>query len=864
MKFFKILSDTPLYFCDGKSAVSISGNQYYPIIKDVPEYRKQEDILKNDKPAKMSGELVVGNGDNDYQSGILDNIDSYYIRGKDSVYYIGPETVTDESELTLIDYGYVENYRFGANEIRIKIQSKRFQRNPIIPANKFNTTDFPNIQDDYIGKVVPELSGKVYEIPCTPISGAAASTTVRYKACEFLTDLGTAMIKVGDIWQAATTSNISLSSGEFDVSNAKDLSTGEISEVKLIEPTGYSAPKDSDHIKVFNELFLSIPYDSDNYNTEEWESEELLLGSSGVYINEEIEFLDQLYLIQRRGKRNFRYDFDFQGKRTIRVDYNAREKVGFIQNRAILNLPDTERESEIDYIANKVVIKYNKSYVTDIYDTSENTDGATQAANYGSSDSPLEYTFEEETYINNSSDAATRAEEKSVLTRNPIDTIDILAVSSTAKIPQLEEFTLIGNSINDGIDGGDTVANYFNTSNYIQTDNGVGIYPEYENNLRNGGFNYSAGISDYSNVSNGYITTDGSSYIVFPLYAASTPDSSSWDIHYTTDIYRLRVRSRLTYSFIAEIDGITEDGALSFDALSTRSEGVIVECWTTNLSPFDLYLTIVPHTYPAIQESTTAGSLAINDQSKLNQARRFEFVIDNWYRDAVTNTDGINLIKVQSNLGVSMFRLVSRGVNFGDNYLLIRVYYNDGGVDFTNVIFYPQTQSKITLTISDDYSTAYIYVDDVLVKTVSVSWSAEIRPATLEVNSAEGRGFAVSSLSILNNSEGLPEPFSVISESGDNVTGSVLMYQTDPVSSARIYDIFDIELILGMSDVDSGTVQGREFLGTKLCKVIEIEPIDEYRTDMKLEIIGDSTLDDFLIGDDGTFVIDETGIYVRG
>ena len=421
MTFIQILADTPIYICDGKAS-SIDGEQYLPILRGSPQVETSADVIGSDLSALVTGEIVLSNGADKLGQGIFDNIDDLYIIGKDVKIFSGDENASSVSNLISVGFGVVENYEISPSEIRIFVQDKRERFNPSIPEDEFNSTDYADIESQYLGKRIPILVGPVREIPCIPVNGQTTGTTIKYKACDFLTSLGSVFTRSGsgDEWQSNTAINISLVLGEFEIASAKNSTTGEILQCKLVDPEGYAVDYCSDIIKVLNDKILSITYNDTEYNTTEWEDEETLLGEGGIYISESEPLNDIFSRVQKGAKRPFRYDFGYDGRRTIKADYPERAASVFIQSRGILNLYDAVRLSRVDLLATEVIEQYKRSYVTNLPLLIKDASGASEAEKYVTS-----ATVSEETILYSEADATTRANERADLFQQPIREIEL-------------------------------------------------------------------------------------------------------------------------------------------------------------------------------------------------------------------------------------------------------------------------------------------------------------------------------------------------------------------------------------------------------------------------------------------------------
>jgi len=127
-------------------------------------------------------------------------------------------------------------------------------------------------------------------------------------------------------------------------------------------------------ILTLNERFLGIEYLASNYDTTEWEAEEIGLTSGGWVYDEEIKLYEAIRIVQSGSAVGFRYEILADGRRTIRIDDNARASSGRIEPVDILNRDEMPVTTDSDQVFASVEVRYNKSFNSGRFITETNSD----------------------------------------------------------------------------------------------------------------------------------------------------------------------------------------------------------------------------------------------------------------------------------------------------------------------------------------------------------------------------------------------------------------------------------------------------------------------------------------------------------
>lgn len=375
-------TDTYIYtfaegFTDALDTIYIDDIEYLPTILSVPSLSQQASIVGYDKQAYINGSITFNNtakyGD---EVGPMDflitekiyrnNVDMFFL-DQDDLITDGKTYSATETNLATLGAFYAESFEYTLSDLVLNLQDRRKAEDINIPNDFYNSTDYPNIDDSYIGNVIPVAFGLIRELPCTPLQPGTGAT-VTFKAAESLTDWGTIYVNVEGTWTAATTgTNYNLSTGEFDLATSECADANDkIYEVKLVNAIGDSVTYATDVIKALNLKYLNIPYNSSFYDTTEWEAEETSLETIGILLDEQKTLADWIYLIQNGASKGFRYEITPDGLRTFRIKDNDRISSAFIPNGIITNLDELPISADpTGTVFAQVKVSYAESYQLD-------------------------------------------------------------------------------------------------------------------------------------------------------------------------------------------------------------------------------------------------------------------------------------------------------------------------------------------------------------------------------------------------------------------------------------------------------------------------------------------------------------------
>ena len=362
-------------FTDYSNTIYIDDIEYLPIVTNIPNLSQQASIIDYDKQAYITGSITFNNAQLfKGEAAPLDFLltENIYRNAVELLYLDDEDITTDgkvysatESDLAELGYFYAESFEWTLSELTLNIQDVRKSEDISIPNTFYNSSDYPDISDNYIGEVIPLAYGAIREMPCTPVDGDAGGG-VTFRAAESLTDFGTIQVKIADVWTTKTATSSTLSTGTFTLAagDSRD-ADDKIYECKLVNAIGTVVTYASDVIKELNNDYLDIPYNSSFYDTTEWEAEESDLEPIGILLNEQKLLSEWIYQIQGGANIGFRYEITPAGLRTIRIKDNSRGSSAFIPNGIITNLDELPITTDpTKAVFAQVKVKYSPSYVS--------------------------------------------------------------------------------------------------------------------------------------------------------------------------------------------------------------------------------------------------------------------------------------------------------------------------------------------------------------------------------------------------------------------------------------------------------------------------------------------------------------------
>jgi len=366
---------TQLGFSD-KDVVYIDNIKYRPLLKSVLSIAQQQDLVNYDKLSTITGDVIIQN-----REGILDELITANVYGNDfRLYYL--DEIPDQYNYTRTDLIslaslFVDDYDFSLIEITARLQDKRLSQNIKIPTDVFTLADYPDIDEKYIGKIIPLIYGLIKSSIGIPIDGDAGSgNDVTFRQGLLLTSLGTVQVKIEDVWTIKTPTASDLTVGEFTLAEADGRNaSGAPYECRILGSVGIENTYASDIILDLNNRFLNVPYIDSSYNRTEWAMEEIQLTTIGIIFDKSIELFEAIRIIQAQSNVGFRYEILPDGRRTIRIDDDERTPAyEHIPKELILNNNSLPISTDRDLLAAKVNVNYAYDYFDEYFQQVENDD----------------------------------------------------------------------------------------------------------------------------------------------------------------------------------------------------------------------------------------------------------------------------------------------------------------------------------------------------------------------------------------------------------------------------------------------------------------------------------------------------------
>lgn len=299
--------------------------------------------------------------------------------------------------------------------------------------NRLTKSDYPFIADGNIDKSIPVMYGKCasIEITCINENLSPDSDAVKavYKLPEGTSNIGTAYIKVDDIWKRATGTIADYALGTLTISNGRE-ENGTTRTVKLVNCYGYMFnshcyPRQA--LEHFFSKYGNIEYTDSNFSKTEWKNEldnADLKKDIGFVIDSDVETWDQVFNISQKCSRFFRVDYTAQGKITARVKDFGRSSSRSIASCDIVNSMTIPIASDRTGVYSSVMCKYYQNYVDDKFlSVVNNTYEKEVKQKYRKTQ-----VYEIESYLTNQVDAESRAyEDATRLSDVPmVATVDIV------------------------------------------------------------------------------------------------------------------------------------------------------------------------------------------------------------------------------------------------------------------------------------------------------------------------------------------------------------------------------------------------------------------------------------------------------
>ncbi len=268
----------------------------------------------------------------------------------------------DDTYASLLQFAQfkITSSKINLREAQFRLKDRRSLLTQKLPTEYFNNNDYPDIDEDLIGEVVPLAFGVNFGVPGICIDTATGGAkTFKVPAIDTLFDVW--VQDVNEIWERVTPTAIDDANGLITIAEADiyegGVDTGNLLKVKVdgcfIMPITYCNP--GDIIKYILDEYCGVNYDASNYDMAEWQEESDYLEDVGIYIDEKKTIYEIIEILQDSSNFGFYFEHIYN-TRTLRIDNPNRAVARIIQ--AVENFEEQEYEIKEDDYFSKVSIKY--------------------------------------------------------------------------------------------------------------------------------------------------------------------------------------------------------------------------------------------------------------------------------------------------------------------------------------------------------------------------------------------------------------------------------------------------------------------------------------------------------------------------
>lgn len=272
---------------------------YEPRIKSIPAVSIKSDDLFYGIRRYSSGTVSLFNND-----GHFDDFVNETVFGQECRIKLGG-TTEDGTVLQYVDYktlytGYVQQFKTTPDDLQILLGDKKDKVGRVLPINHYSATTYPNISDQNAGKPIGLAWGTCLKVPCICVNEDASPAPANYQFV--IADITKHSIKtlntvyINNVAQSAKTlvNDATNNIAYFNIASGGNYSPGNTVTADIVgyddstarDGSGAAIEDALDIVKdIFND-YLSISYNSSNYDTDNWTSESLTDYNQGIYIGE--------------------------------------------------------------------------------------------------------------------------------------------------------------------------------------------------------------------------------------------------------------------------------------------------------------------------------------------------------------------------------------------------------------------------------------------------------------------------------------------------------------------------------------------------------------------------------------------------
>jgi len=348
----------------------------------------------------------------------MDNLDGYFdnfvnqsLFGQSCRLRLGDGTWTSISDFKKLKTGFIGNINIDEEKFDIDIFDEQRKLSRKLPVNYFNTTDWPNVGDDNLGKPIPLVWGSIrggtaYSVNDDEVAPAnykfviADITNHSIKTLSEVLIDGVAEAPVPALVND-TTDNVAyfliVAGGNYDPGKSVIWTGSGFDDSAARDGSGSLIQGALDVIEDILDDYADTAYSVDTYDTTQWTKEKSYDKSIGLWVGESTEIKDILekISISNRGNLIFTGDALWTFKRT---DKNAIYQLIF---RDYHRLNPINASYDYNTVLSNVTIRYFKNNDSNNY--YEYTDNSNKAQVYSEHQTYNKY--ELETYLVNYNDA---------------------------------------------------------------------------------------------------------------------------------------------------------------------------------------------------------------------------------------------------------------------------------------------------------------------------------------------------------------------------------------------------------------------------------------------------------------------------
>jgi len=351
----------------------VGQTEYRPLLEDVPQIEKSQDIRQYDRLAFLNANVTLTN-----HGGILDSVLDETIIGNTAILaYLPDDKVVDQrassADAVTIGTFFVETIAATPQGFSIGLQDRR-KISVKVPTDTFDKTTYPDLGDNDSGAIIPLVYGQHRGLPGVKVDAKALGTTdATYRIAIELTALTTVEVRVNDTWEARTPSSTTLSTGTFTIPNAREAAGKEPYDVR-VSCTGISVTYTPDIIVDLYQRFLSDGFIQQYYDINTWNSEKVKISTAALYLDEKLDLFDVIARIQNGIFPSFRFDITPTGKKIIKADDRDKASTAIVESWENFSIDSTDVKDDVTYLFSGVTVAYNQEQISNKFERVTNSD----------------------------------------------------------------------------------------------------------------------------------------------------------------------------------------------------------------------------------------------------------------------------------------------------------------------------------------------------------------------------------------------------------------------------------------------------------------------------------------------------------